>query len=223
MKKLTQNQIQLILLLLMVIIVVAAYRFGFGTFDSMAQKVMKDNQLLTAKVSELEQKNAKKEIYEKGITDSKDELEALYSRYGTGITPEKSILMINNMEQQAQMTISNVAFAPENGIYFSTRLKADGTSAVSLNTSQLSLTFSTSYQGLKDCMNFINNYKERMNVESFNVVYNQETGQLDGAMIINLYSLLREGSEYTEPDIGGIDIGTDNIFGAHKLPADSGQ
>jgi|GEM_PF-2450325 hypothetical protein len=223
MKKMTQNQLQLVVLLLMVIIVVVAYSFGYSTFDKMAQKVMNDNKVLNTRVAELEQKAAQKGTYEKGIADSGAEIEEIYSKYGAGITPEKSIMMVSEMEQKAQMTVSNISFSPETGIYFSTKLKEDGTSAVSLYTSQLSLNFSTSYQGLKDGMDFINSYKERMNVESFNAVYNQETGQLDATMILNLYRIVRADSEYVVPDVSGVAIGTDNIFGTYTPPVDSNK
>lgn len=223
MKKMTQNQLQLIVILLMVAMAAMAYRFGFMVFDAKASAIQAENNQLELRLSELEQKAAQKETYQKGLTEAQESLTAIYSQYGPGNTPQKSIMMIRDLEQTAGMKIENVGFSPETGIYYSTALKEDGTSAVSLSSSQLSIDFVTSYEGLKKCMDYINTYPERMNVESFNAVYDQETGLLKGAMIIDQYGLAREGSTYEEPAIGGIDIGTDNIFGTYTLPAEEGQ
>ena len=212
MKKLTQNQLQLLVLLFMLIIVVIAYRFGFMKFNDQAQLITAQNQQLQNRLAELEQKEALRESYETGLTDAKAQLEAIYSKYGPGNTPEKSILFVNKMEQEIGMTVSNLAFSPETSIYNSAKLREDNTPAVSIYISPLTIDFTTGYEGLKSCMDHINQYKERMNVESFNAVYDQETGLLKGSMIINQYSLLKEGSSYVNPVISDILLGTDNIF-----------
>ncbi|MDF2943232.1 MAG: hypothetical protein K0S01_2090 [Herbinix sp.] len=221
MKKITQSQLELIILLLIITIAAAAYRFGYTEYHTKAESIKVENRQLNLRLAELEQKMAKKESMEKGTVDAKEQQETIYAKYGTGNTPQKSIMMVRDMEEQTQMIVNNITFAPETGIYFSAKLKEDGTSAVSLYTTQLSLNFETGYEGLKTGMNFINSYPERMNVESFNVVYNQETGLLNGAMVLNLYSIVRENSFYKEPDVSGIGIGADNIFGTYTPTVDN--
>ena len=218
MKKLTQNQLQLMIILLMLVIVVSAYRFGYMRFDDKAQTIMSENQQLKIRLTDLEQKEAQRAIYEVGQTDAKTQLERIYSQYGPGNTPEKSILFVNGLEEKIGMSVSNLAFSSETGIYNSTKLREDSTPAVSLYQTPLMLDFVVDYEGLKACMDYINDYKERMNVESFQVVYDQETGLLKGSMIINQYSILRAGTTYQDPIISNVELGTDNIFGTITLP-----
>lgn len=218
MKKLTQNQLQLLVILLMLIIVLIAYRFGYMSFDSKAQTIMAENQQLKLRVTDLEQKEAQRAIYEAGHADAKKQLDLIYTQYGSANTPEKSILFVNKLEEEIGMSVSNLAFSPETVIYYSTKVKEDNTPAVSLYRAPLTLDFVVGYEGLKDCMNYISQYSERMNVENFQVVYDQETSLLKGSMIINQYSLVKEDSSYQEPVISNVELGTDNIFSTITLP-----
>ncbi len=60
---------------------------------------------------------------------------------------------------------------------------------------------------------YINNYTEKRNIDEITLSYDSETGNLTGSMKINMYNLVGNGITYTEPAIGNVDIGLDNIFG----------
>jgi hypothetical protein len=207
----------------MVVIVVCAYRFGYMRYDTKAKAIMTENQQLQIRLTDLQQLEAQRNVFKTDAADAKTQLDTIFSRYGTGISPEKSILFINTLEQETGAEINNLSFTPETLIYSSTKLREDGTPEVTLYSSQLSIDFSVGYDGLKACMDYINEYSQRMNVESFNAVYDQETGLLRGAMIINLYSMVREGSVDEKPVINDVPVGTDNIFGTISLPKYIGQ
>lgn len=223
MKKLTQTQIQWMVILLMVVIVAIAYRFGYMSYDSKAKAIMTENQQLQVRLTTLQQLEAQRSAFETDAADAKTQLDKIYSRYGTGISPEKSILFVNTLAQETGMEINNLSFTPEIMVYSSTKQKEDGTPEVVLSSTQLSIDFSVGYEGLRACMDYINQYPQRTNIESFNVVYDQETGLLKGAMIINQYSMVREGVIDEKPEIGDVPVGIDNIFGTISLPENIGQ
>ena len=62
-------------------------------------------------------------------------------------------------------------------------------------------------------MDYINNYPERMNVNSFSAGYDQETGDLTGNMVINLFGVKDADHKYEEPYISGMMFGVESIFG----------
>ena len=219
MNKLTKSQLQLILILLMVAIVAGAYRFGYVAYQDKTTTVQNENQQLKLRVAELEQKMENKAMYTEGIATSSERMKEILSKYGPGNTPEKSIVFVGDLEESADMTVSTIAFNPDTSIYASSELKEDGSSKITAYTTQLSLSYETTYDGLKKGMDFINLYPERMNVESFTAVYNQETGGLTGSMIMNLYSVNTSETKYIPPTVSGVEIGTDNIFGTYIAPA----
>ena len=102
-------------------------------------------------------------------------------------------------------------------IFASNDVDENGNPTIEMNSSFISIAYNTTYEGLKECMNYITSYKERMNVQSFSSNFNQENGQLTGNMIINLYGVKDADHKYSAPVIGGIEIGTDNIFGTVDL------
>ena len=80
------------------------------------------------------------------------------------------------------------------------------------------LQFKTSYDGLKKCIDYINNYEDRMNIDELTVAYDPSTGQLTGTMKVNQYAVVGINKKYQDVIINDIDIGTDNIFGTFKTP-----
>ena len=62
-------------------------------------------------------------------------------------------------------------------------------------------------------LSFIAEYTERMNVSTLSATFSSETGYLTGSANINLYSIAGTDKEYVSPVIGGVNIGTENIFG----------
>ena len=84
--------------------------------------------------------------------------------------------------------------------------------------SSITINYQTSYSGLKKAIDFINNYYEKMRIQSITAAFDSTTGNLTGTIIIDLFMLSGEGREAEPFDINGIEIGTDNIFGTFELP-----
>lgn len=92
---------------------------------------------------------------------------------------------------------------------------------VSGYNSVVSIDFKVSSEGLKKCIDYINNQSERKNIKEINIVYDMETGNLNGTMLINMYQLTDTGKIYTDPAIAGVSIGTRDIFGTIGGTADT--
>lgn len=85
-------------------------------------------------------------------------------------------------------------------------------------TTSIVLTYQASYQGLKKCIEFINNNKEKMNITEISAAFDNTTGNLTGTLTISVYALagIKKGEE--EVTIPGIDLGMDNIFNSIEIP-----
>lgn len=211
--KITQKQMELVLLLLIVVIGVAVYRFGYYEYDEKTKQVESENKQLEQQIAALLVKQANKETYEKGIEDSEKLQKEVLAKYGPGNTPEKSIMMIRDLEEKTNAKVQSIAFNPDSSIYMSADTDENGEPSVKAYTTQLSISYENNYEGLKKMMDYFVKYPERMNVSSFTAVFNQETGALSGTMLINLFSVQDANHKYKEPSVGGVKIGTDNIFG----------
>jgi len=83
----------------------------------------------------------------------------------------------------------------------------------------ISISFRVSYDGLKKCLDYINNYPERSNISDLTLSYDIETGLLSGSMNIYMYHMVGPSIQYQEPVIDAGVLGVDNVFGTIELPA----
>lgn len=96
--------------------------------------------------------------------------------------------------------------------------KAEGqATAISGYNCVVSIDFKVSYVGLKDSIDYINNYTERMNIRELKMSYDMNTGNLSGTMLINMFQLANAGKAEEEPAIAGVSIGKNNIFGTIEV------
>lgn len=79
--------------------------------------------------------------------------------------------------------------------------------------SSLTMNFTTSYDGFKKLVDYINNYPDKTEIDSVSVSKDSTTGLLSGSLVLKRYALTGTGKAYEAPVIDNISIGTDNIFG----------
>ena len=211
--RISQKSVQLILLVLIVAIGLCADQFGYVRFIEKANAVKEENKAIEARINELTEKETHREEWNQAIAKTKDDTKAILAKYGPGNTPEKSVMFVRALEDAAGMQVGTIGFNPDSVLFVSSDLDENGNPAVEIDSTYISLSYNTTYDGLKECMKYINNYPERMNVQSFTSNFNQENGQLAGNMIINLFGVKDADHKYLEPSIGGVETGTDNIFG----------
>ncbi len=211
--KISQKHIQYLLLLLIVVIGFCAYQFGYVKFVEAANKVKTENKAIEARIDELNAKEEHRAEWTEGVENSSTKIKELLKKYGPGNTPEKSIMFARSLEKNADMTIPSVAFNPDTVIFVSEDLDENGNPRVEIDQTYISINFTTTYEGLKKCFDYINKYPERMNVNGFTASYDQETSMLGGNMVINMFGVKDEDHVYSDPSVPGVSIGIKNIFG----------
>lgn len=216
MKYMNDKQLRLILLLVVAIIVVGSYRFGYANVNEKKEIVEASNVELETRLKELNAKVLQKEEMEVQEAIYKDKIAEILDQYGAGNTPEKSIMFLKSLSEEAGMEISSISFGTETPILSTNNIKTTDGLGIIAYTSDLVITYKTTYQGLKDAMTFINQYEERMTVDAITATYDSSTGNLSGTMTIKLYSIIGTDKRYEAPEVSGIKLGTDNIFGTSE-------
>jgi hypothetical protein len=210
-----QKRIVYALLFLIVAIIVVTYRFGYMRYTDMADDVKKESKQIKTRIAELNEKIALRPIYEEAIVDSEQSIAEIVKKYGPGNSAEKNIIFARDLETAADGNVSSLAFTDDELVFASSGKNEEGNPNVMAYKSSLVMNYEFSYDGLKRAMDFINKYKERMTVEQFSAALNSETGAITGALTLNLYGMEAEGKAYKEPEIMGVKIGTDDIFGSN--------
>lgn len=215
MSKMDAKQSRILITVLVAVGILVAYKFGYTPISEKADEVIAENEELSGKLAELEEVRENEGQYRAELNDALAGIEDIKQRFAAGITPQKSIMMVRELEMAADMDIDNVSFNDTENV-FTASFPNEAGEPIIANKSVLAISYKTSYEGFKKCMDFINSYGDYMNVESFTCAYNQETGLLMGSISINRYSLSGLGKVYMDPAVDGIGLSKDNIFGSMR-------
>ncbi len=210
--KLSEKNLQLILILLIVVVAFLAYQFGYVNFKGKADKLALENKLTEARLVELAGKEANRQNYVDTINNAGDQINEILAKYGAKGSKEKSIMFINKLEEETDTKVSSIGFNDDENIYSSSQVDDEGIPVIRGYKKQLSIEYSCKYVNMKKIFKFLNTYVNRTNVESFTMMYNQETDGVNGSMIINEFAVEDANHEYEAPSVTGVPLGKDNIF-----------
>lgn len=214
MNKMNAGQTKMLVLILAVAVIVVAFRFGFTPIMDKSLEVKQQNNELTTKLNELNNVKNNEQQFKDELTNAENGINMVAQSYAAGITPQKTIMMLKELEQfaDANFKVKSAGFNEMENIFTASFTNENGENILAYKGS-VNITYEATYDGLKRAMDFINTYHERMNVELFNAAYNQETGILMGSMTINMYAVTGLGKVYEEPAIGPVNMSLENIFG----------
>ncbi|WP_066711994.1 hypothetical protein [Clostridium sp. Marseille-P299] len=217
---LSDNEKKLLFLLFTLLILFSAYQFGFVKFTDKAEELQKENLTLSSKVNELQIKKNQEEKFMNETLEYEGKMNEILGAFPVWITQEKNLMLITELEEYANVKISSVTFQDVSTFYTASLENESSVSDVNDitgYTTSIALTYQASYQGLKDCIQFINNNEEKMNITDISAAFDNTTGNLTGTLTISVYAL--DGIEKSEEKlvIPGIDLGMDNIFGSFEI------
>ncbi len=220
----TKKDIKLSIILVSLIILGLTYQFVYVKNMDKADAIQEDNKKLNLTLADEKSKYLKKESMLKDSKEYSNQINTILNSYGDGASEEKSIMFIRSLEGVADMKINSAAFTKPEYFLTATNSKSssdkDDVAIESLNGHKVTITiaFQVSYEGLKKCLDYIDNYSQKCSVGGLTVSFDSETGNLSGTMDITMYHLQGGNRKYTDPVIPSTDIGTSNIFGTIELP-----
>lgn len=221
--KIDPKQLRILLLVLMLLILFCAYQFGYVQLNDKTSELEAENQVLQQRYDELSNQVAMEGVYDSQVEAYTTQMKEIIDQYGAGNTPEKSTKFLIDMCEITGMEIPTVSFSNDEQFFSSTTVPSTDGLGVYAYRNILSINYKATYQALKDCMSYIEQYPEKMNVASLSATFDQETGNLSGVIVINQYAMIGNGKIYEEPVLGDIPLGTESIFGTVTLPKDTDE
>jgi hypothetical protein len=215
-EKIDQKQLRMLLAVAMLLILFCAYQFGYVNYNNKTTTIEDEIVLLQQRSNDLSAQLSQEAYYQESVATCQANMKAIMDQYGPGNTPEKSTKFLIDLSSATGMKIPTVSFSQEEQIFASTTVPSSDGLGVYAYHNTLSITYNSTYQGLKDSVDFINNNSEKMNIQSLTASFDSETGNLSGAMIINLYSMTGTGKTYVPPVLDGVSVGNSSIFGTYE-------
>ncbi len=210
--KATESQKKLLILLLMAVVFFAAYRFAYQPLAEETATLEDENDALEREIADLKNKAQNEAIYQAETEAIHASIGEVLAKFGPGVTPEKSILFFIELARVAEVQIPTISFGTPVLVYTTSSLTNEEGAAYGQYMATYNVAYSTSYQGLKTLIAYINQYPEKMNISTLTAAYNSETDSLSGNLSIDWYMLTGTKKQYQFDDLGTIDIGNQNIF-----------
>lgn len=213
-----RKELQLVLIVVGVLVGFLSYQFVYKSYQERTETLEAENETLQARVDQLELLNAKKSQYVRDTEDMKTEGDAIINRFPADVRAEDIIMYMNNMEMVDvnQVAVSSLGIGGAAEIPYSGVLEAEGYTlqdeGIQMYQRQSSVTFTTTYSGLKSLVNYIYGIETRKSVTSVSVSAT-EAGYLQGTLLLDFYYLNGTEYPYTETEIMGVPLGNSNFFG----------
>jgi hypothetical protein len=185
-----------------------------------------ENATLSQKVDYLKSLVAKEEEYRSETERMNAEVAQMLVDFPSYLMIENEIMNVVDSEgvsnaDIASVTVGDPALIDVAGSTTS-ESAGDGTTTVTSSAAQqyslfdmnTSISYTASYEGMKQLINFVAGDKDKHSVSTFTATLDNSTGYITGVMDYDAYFIYGQDKDYVSPDIPSINHGTENIFGS---------
>lgn len=219
--KVSKKELYMLLMLAGVIIAACSFFLGFQKINQKTEALRIETEALESDVNKYNAVKDNIDVYNIGIDESTKKIAEIIAKIPSDVLPEDAFMLARELEKNDEYTfVDATTWADETTVYTVTSHPVDTTKTpitYYLNNNEVSIIHTSSYQGIKDMLDYIYEHKNRMSFESFMVSYDETTGLLSGSTNVNFYSIVGSDKEYKEQNIQGVQMGTDNIFGTRSV------
>lgn len=230
--KLSKSNIKILLFIAAVAILGLTYLYVFKDNMSTADSIQSEVDTLQARYDELMAKQQDREMYETKTKEFNEKFEERLAYFPSNLDQEVSVMFVKGLtkdEGNLQFDVNSVGLGQPQTFYSLTAAASadvasnDGTEAATDDTqiagdyqcmsAAFPLSYTGSYEGLKDFIDYIMNYKYRMNISSFSIAYNSSDDTYSGSVALNAYCITGADREGNLVDVD-VDVpeGVSNIF-----------
>ena len=212
----TQSNLKLILFLLSVVMVGGVYMYVYkpNSEDTAAIESECDN--LEIRLADLKAKEANRAQYEADIVAYNEKVDEIVSYFPATLDQEISVMFIKGVEEvhDGEFEVSAVGLGQPTQFYTlggNVNPETGVASGYTCYSSDMPITYSGTYDGIQDFIEYIMNYKYRMNISSVSIAYDVENDKASGTINLHAYCVSGEGREADEVNVD-VPNGVDNLF-----------
>jgi hypothetical protein len=245
--KISNRDKNIIIVFIGLIAVLLSY---FLVFQSMSEKnkvLMNENLQLNSRISDLRIKQANEDEYIAETDRLNQEVADILTDYPSYLQIENGIMDVVDLEERTGADVPALTIADPVAVDVASTAAADAAAtdataadatatdatateglAASAAASQYylydvntNLSYSTTYEGMKELLNLITQEENRRSISTFTATLDLTTGELSGALSYESYFIFGQEKSYEAADIPTIKHGTSDIFGSTgvKSPA----
>ncbi len=217
-----QSNIKVLLVLATVAILGGVYMYVFKPNMDDKKAIESEIETLETRYNDLKEKDANRDQYLKDIENNAVAFDEIIAYYPATLDQEISVMFVKGLEKDKgnlQFDVKTVGLGKPNVFY---NLGGTTTDSVTGETvasdtgytcysAAFPIAYEGSYEGLKDFMDYIMDYKYRMNISTINISYNSTDDIYTGSVNLNAYCV-SGGDRVADTITIDMENGVDNIF-----------
>ncbi len=217
----TDSNKKLLLVVAAIAILLIAYMYVYSPTQQDNDTLDSEIETLEARYNDLKAKEANREQLLQETEEYNQQFDEMLAYYPAELNQEVTVMFMKGIEEQFDFVNQTVALPRDSQFYVLGQGMEEGEQVVDeelitedsyvCNTGEYSISYTGTYESLKDFMDYIANYRYRMNISSITATYNLEEGTCAGTVGLNLYSISGPGREADTVDVD-VPTGVDNIF-----------
>lgn len=200
---------KVIIVLLCFLIAGATYMYVYKPNKEATDSAKAETASLETKLADLRQKNEHRDEYIKKTAQYYEEFDEVVKDFPAALDNEVTVMFIKGIEDDfsQEFLIGNAGLPTPTQFY--TLGGASG--SYQCYTRTVPISYTGNYANVKEFMEYIMNYKYRMNISAINIAYDAENDVAQGSITLNQYAVAGEGRTPDTVDID-VELGVDNLF-----------
>lgn len=152
--------------------------------------------------------------YESGILQFKEEMKEIQAPYPSQIKRTDQVMYLANMENifARNLKVKSMSMAPMTEVAANTEGEGGTEATVKLYKMPINYSFLCTYDGFKDMVNYIFEDGDRKSINVVTLAFDSESGNLQGNITVDLYTLTGTDKEYKPTTIPPTTTGINDIF-----------
>ena len=212
---------------LSIAIIVATYFLGFTKLQEKKNEILEVNSGLQVEVNNLRSMVSKQAEVEADTEDKNSRTDRIYKLFPAEVRTQNAIYQLNEAEKKIKdLHISSEGFTMNQILYQGGQFSSDGSVAdpnananaganaeagIVAKKSTITVSYRSSYSGIKQLISFINKNRERMKISEISFANSDGQKSLECAMTVDMFAVEGNDKEYEQPDVPYIMSGKSNI------------
>lgn len=236
--KVSKKDINLSIILLGLLVIILSYFVGVNKLNTRTEALEQENSTLRSEVQVLDELQAKQKQYIQDNQTMQETARVFMELYPAEVREEDQIMYASKLEDVIGCYFSYVATPkttyldiPKSELENKLAAVPDLTGAIAAHSTTnpenmldaggmligctvSDNTFGCTYEQFKEMVEYITRDSLLKSIDNITLSYDASTGNLNGSMTINYYSMTGTGRSYEEPDTHVLGQGVDCIFGS---------
>lgn len=212
----TQSNLKLILFLLSVVMIGGVYMYVYKPNKDDTAAIESECSTLETRLADLRMKEANREQYEADIVTYNERVEEIVSYFPATLDQEISVMFVKGVEEvhKGEFLVNSVGLGAPTQFYTlggNVDPETGVANGYTCYVSNMPISYEGTYDGIQDFIEYIMNYKYRMNISSVSISYDVENDRAVGSVTLHAYCVSGAGREADEVNVD-VPNGVDNLF-----------